>query len=164
MKAAPLKTSAILVVALCLTATEAEACGELMLRTLDTMRFHAFVTHHPATILLYSVDGSARPSAQTTRLHDGIEKAGHKVNMARGPEELAKALASRKYDVVVAYADDLVAVTTQIAKASREPTLIPVLNGGADERKMRARFPHLVSGDLSDLLRAIEQSVKAQDL
>ena len=164
MKPSSLNTSVILVVALCLTATEAEACGELMLRTLDTMRFHAFVTRHPASILVYSVDGGSHPPAQTGKLHDGIERAGHKVSMARGPEELAKALASRKYDIVVAYADDLVAVTTQISKTSRELTLIPVLNGGADERQMRARFPHLVSGDLNDLLKTIEQSTKPQDL
>jgi len=164
MKASPIKTSAILVVALCLTATEAEACGEVMLRTLDTMRFHAFVTRHPASILLYSGESATHPPTQAGKLHDGLEKAGHKVSMARGPEQLASALASRKYNVVVAYADDLVAVTTQIAKASREPTLIPVLNGGADERQMRARFPQLVNEDLNELLKIIEQSMKVQDL
>lgn len=164
MKTSPAKTSAILVVALCLTATEAEACGEVMLRTLDTMRFHAFVTRHPATILLYSGEGAAHPATQAGKLHDGLEKAGHKVSMARGPEQLAKALTARNYDVVVAYSDDLVAVTTQIAKVSREPTLIPVLGGGDDERQVRARFPHLVKGDLNDLLKTIEQAAKAQDL
>jgi hypothetical protein len=164
MKPSNVKTSAILVVALCLTATQAEACGEVMLRTLDTMRFHAFVTRHPASILLYSGDGANHPPAQAGKLHDGLEKAGHKVSVARSPDELAKELAARKYDVIVAYSDDLVAVTTQIAKASREPTLIPVLSGGADERQMRARFPHLVNGDLNELLKTIEQSSKAQDL
>jgi hypothetical protein len=164
MKPSPMKTSAILVVALCLTATEAEACGEVMLRTLDTMRFHAFVTRHPASILLYSGEGTAHPPTQANKLHDGLEKAGHKVSMARGPDQLAKAIAARKYDVVVAYADDLVAVTTQIAKASREPTLIPVLSGGADSAQMQARFPHLVNDDLGELLKTIEQSAKAQDL
>jgi len=165
MNPSHIKTSAILVVALCLTTTEAEACGEVMLRTLDAMRYHAFVTHHPASILLYSGDGGANhPPAQASKLHDGLQKAGHKVSMARGPDELAKALAAHRYDVVVAYADELVAVTSQITQASRDPTLIPVLNGGADERQMRARFPHLVSGDLNELLKTIEQSMKALDL
>ena len=163
MKTSPIKTSAILVVALCLTATEVEACGELMLRSLDTMRFHAFVTHHPARILVYSSEGASHPPAHAAKLRDGLAKAGHKVSMARGPEQLAKALAQNP-DVVVAFADDLVAVTTQITKASREPTLIPLLDGGADERQMRARFPHLVTGGFKDLLRTIEQSMKPQDL
>jgi ABC-type nitrate/sulfonate/bicarbonate transport system substrate-binding protein len=164
MKPSPLTTSAILVVALCLTATEAEACGEVMLRTLDTMRFHAFVTRHPASILVYSGEGAAHPPALAGKLHDRLEKAGHKVTVARGSDQLAQALAARKYDVVVAYADDLVAVTTQIANMSRESTLIPILNGGADERQMRVRFPHLINDDLNELLKTIEQSVKAQDL
>jgi hypothetical protein len=164
MKPSPIKTSAILIVALCLSASEAEACGEVMLRTLDTMRFHAFVTHHPASVLIYSGDSAKHPPAQAGKLHDGLEKAGHKVSVAHGPEQLAKALAARKFDIVVAYADELVAVTTQITGASREPTLIPVLDGGADERQLRARFPHLVSGDLNELLKTIEQSMKAQDL
>ena len=121
MNSSPIKTSAILVVALCLSATDAEACGEVMLRSLQTMRYHAFVTRHPAAILLYSGDrGASRPAGQAAQLHDGLEKAGHKVTMARGPDELANALAAHSYDVVVAYADDLVAVTTQIAKTSRE--------------------------------------------
>jgi hypothetical protein len=164
MKPSRIKPSAILVVVLCLTATQAEACGEVMLRALDAMRYHAFVTHHPASILLYSGDTGNHPPAQANKLHDGLEKVGHKVSMARGPDELTKALAAHKYQVVVAYAADLVAVTTQITKASGDPMLIPILDGGADERQMRARFPHLVNGDLNELLKTIEQSMKAQDL
>jgi hypothetical protein len=165
MNSSHIKTSTILVVALCLSATDVEACGEVMLRSLQTMRYHAFVTHHPAAILLYSGDRAAtRPPGQANKLHDGLEKVGHKVTIVRGPDELANALAAHSYDVVVAYADDLVAVTSQIAKTSREPTLIPVLNEGADEAQMRARFPHLVSGDFKDLLKTIEQSMKAADL
>jgi hypothetical protein len=165
MNSSHIKTSTVLVVALCLFATDAKACGEVMLRSLQTMRYHAFVTRHPAAILLYSGDGgTGRPPGLASKLHDGLEKAGHKVSMARGPDELANALAAHSYDVVVAFADDLVAVTSQITKTSREPTLIPVLNEGADERQMRARFPHLVSGDFKALLKMIEQSMKAPDL
>jgi len=166
MNSAPIKTSTtILVVALCLSATDVEACGEVMLRSLQTMRYHAFVTHHPAAILLYSGDGNGSiPREQAGKLHDGLEKAGHKVTMVRGPDELANALAGHSYDVVVASAGDLVAVMTQITKASHEATLIPLLNEGADERQMRAQFPHLVTGDFRALLKTIEQSMKARDL
>lgn len=164
MNASPMKTSAILVVALCLTATDVEACGEVMLRSLDTMRYHAFVTHHPAAIVLYSGDAVVnRPSTDALKLHDRLEKAGHKVSMVRGPDELARALAAHHYDVVIADASDMVGVTTQLTKSSREPTLIPVMSRGSDERQMRERFPRLVSGDLNDLLKAIEQAMKALD-
>jgi hypothetical protein len=162
MNTSQIKNSAILVVAICLTATEAQACGEVMLRELGSMRYHSFVTHHPASILLYSGDSAAkRPPATDSKLHDDLEKAGHKVSVARGPDELAKALAAHHFDVLVAYAGDMANVTSQIAKASRELTLIPVFDSGTDEHQMRARFPGLVSGDLNDLLKAIEQATKA---
>lgn len=162
MNPSNMKTSAILVVAICLTATDAQACGEVMLRALGTMRYHAFVTRHPAAILLYSGDSVVkRPEGNDVKLHDKLEKAGHKVTLARGPDELAKALAARRYDVVVAYADDLVTVASQIAQTSRDATLIPVLDRASDERLMRERFPRLVNDDLNGLLKAIEQSTKA---
>jgi ABC-type amino acid transport substrate-binding protein len=162
MNAPHMKSSAILVVAICLTATDAEACGEVMLRSLNTMRYHAFVTHHPATIVLYSGDAAAdHAPAGLAKLRDRLAKAGHKVSMVRGPDELAKALAANRYDVVIADTSDMVSVTTQLTKSSREPALIPMLSPGSDERQMRERFPRLVSGDLNDLLKAIDKAMKA---
>ena len=158
------KTSAILVMAICFTSADAQACGELMLRTLGTMRYHSYVTHHPAAILLYSHEAVAdHPAADLVKLREKLEKVGHKVGMARGSDELGKALGTQHYDVLIAAASDMVGVASQLAKASREPTLIPVLDSGADERQMRARFPHLVDGNLNELLRAIEQSMKASE-
>ncbi|WP_213955409.1 MULTISPECIES: hypothetical protein [unclassified Variovorax] len=164
MNALRRKTSAVLVVTLCAAASRAQACGEVMLRALGTMRYHAFVTHNPAAILLYS-DGPAgnarRPAATDARLHDNLEKVGHKVSMARGSGELGHALAQNHYDVIVAYVDDMLAATGQIAKAAPEPKLIPVLDEASHEREMRARFPRLVTGNFNDLLKAIEQAMSA---
>lgn len=159
------RTSAILAVAICLGAADAQACGELMLRTLGGMRYHAFVTRHPAAILLYASDAvrdSKRPTANDARFHDSLEKVGHKVTLARGPDGLAQALAAQRYDVIIASADDMLGAAGQIAKASREPTLIPVLDVPSNERQMRERFPLLVTGSFNDLLRTIERAMKAQ--
>ena len=158
------KISAILVTAICLPAADAQACGELMLRALGTMRYQALVTRHPADILLYASNAAGeakRPAATDAKLHDSLEKVGHKVDIAQGPDELARALAARRYHVIVAYADDMVRVTGQIAKATGEPTLIPVLDSPSNEQQMRERFPHLVTGSFRDLLRTIEQAMKA---
>jgi hypothetical protein len=165
MTASSKKTSAMLAVAICLAAVEAQACGELMLRSLGAMRYKAFVTHHPAAILLYSGDAAnsgKRPAATDVRFHQSLEKVGHKVSMARGPDELGRALAAHHYDVIVASADDMVGATGQIAKASREPMLIPVLDKPSNEREMRERFPLLVTGSFNDLLKTIEQAMSAQ--
>ena len=158
------KTTWAILVTICLTVADAQACGELMLRSLGGMRYHAFVTRHPAEILLYSRDttgGSKRPTASDAKFHDSLEIVGHKVTMVRGSDELGQALAARKYDVIIGYAADMVAATSQIAKASREPKLIPVLDTESNERQMRERFPFLVTGNFNDLLRTIEQAMKA---
>ena len=156
------KAFAFMAAALC--AAEAQACGELMLRSLGAMRYHAFVTRNPAAILLYSNDAASndkRPAAADTRLHDGLEKVGHRVGMAHGSVELGQALAATRYDVIVAYANDLVAASGQIATAAPGPMLIAVLDRASDEREMRERFPRLVTGSFNDLLKAIERAMIA---
>jgi hypothetical protein len=158
------KMSAIMVVGFCLIAADAQACGELMLRSVGAMRYHAFVTRHPATILLYSHDGassSKRPAATDPRLHDSLEKVGHKVSVARGPGELAQALATHRYNLIIGYADDMAGASNDIAKASPQSILIPVLDSAANERQMRERFPRLVVGNFNDLLKAIERAMSA---
>lgn len=166
MNAFSKKTSAILVLALCFTAIDAQACGEVMYRMGGALRYHAFITRNPANILLYAgTAGEQHLSADTPKFHENLEKAGHKVTVVRGPDELAKALAAHPYDVIITYAADLDSVTSEIAKASREPALIPIIDRGAtNEREMRERFPRMVSEDanLNQFLKVIEQSMKAK--
>lgn len=158
------KTAAILLVVSGFGGANALACGELMLRSVGAMRHHAFVTRHPAAILLYSRDPASigtRPAATDARLHDSLERVGHKVSLARGPAELAQALAMHRYDLVIGYADDMAAASNDIARASPQPMLIPVLDRASDERQMRERFPRLVVGNFNDLLKTIEQAMTA---
>lgn len=164
MNASNMKASALLVVVICLGAPQAQACGEVMLRTLGAMRYHPFVTRHPAQILLYSGDEAVhRAPADDTKLQNSLEKVGHKVAIARGPEELARALAAHHYDVVIAPADHMVGVTTRITNHSHEPIVIHMLDKATDEQQLRARFPRLVDGNANDLLKAIELVMKAQE-
>jgi hypothetical protein len=156
------KASVLVLAALGGGTIEAQACGELMLRGLGTMRFHAFATHSPANILLYSgtaAINSKAPAATDARLYDSLKRVGHKVTLARGPGELEQALATSRFDVMIAYANDMVSASPQLANASREPTLIPVLHDLASEREMRERYPRLVTGNFNQLLKAIEQAM-----
>ena len=156
------KTSSILIVATCLFAANVQACGEVMLRSLGTMRYQAFVTRNPADILLYVGDESSnkRPPTTGARLQASLARAGHRVSVAQGPGALEQALSGRNYDVIVGFSDDMVSIGSQIAKAAREPALIPILDSAENERQMRERFPHLVIGSLKDLLRTIERTMK----
>ena len=131
--------------------TAAHACGEVMYRMGGALRYHAFITRHPAEILLYA--GSHHSDAERRQFHDNLEKAGHKVTVLTDP------------DVIIASAADMDVISAQITKASRDPTLIPVLRRDAsDESEMRARFPRLVTedADLNQFLKLIEQSMKAR--
>ncbi len=166
MNAFSKKTSAILVLALCFTAIDAQACGEVMYRMGGALRYHAFITRNPANILVYvGIAERQHPSANDGKFQVNLEKAGHKVTTVHGSDELAQALAAHPYDVIIAYAGDLDSVTAVIAKASREPALIPVIDRSApNERAMRERFPRLVTEDanLNQFLKVIEQSMKAK--
>ena len=62
---------------------------------------------------------------------------------------------------MIAPADDIVSVTSRTTNKSGEPIWIPVLDNATNERQMRERFPRLVTGNLNDLLKAIEESMKA---
>jgi len=143
-----------------IAAADARACGELMLRSLGAMRFHAFTTKHPGTVLLYAGEiASQWPEATGVRLREALARAGHDVHQARGQVELGQMVVASRYDVLVAYADDMWHAAGQIDKATGAPALIPVIDSTApNEREMRERYPRLVTGGLYSLLRAIEQA------
>jgi hypothetical protein len=167
MMSASHKTSRmILVLALCFTTMQAQACGEVMYRMGGALRYRAFITHHPANILVYIGPSTlAHASTDNAKFHDNLEHAGHKVTLIKDEAALAKALATQSYDVVITYAGDVDLVTSQLTKVQREPVLIPVLDRNAkDEKAMRERFPQLVSEDanLNQFLKVIEQSMKVK--
>ena len=144
--------------------SQAQACGEVMYRMGGALRYHAFITRHPAEILLYADKASdAQPSAHRDEFHHSLEKAGHKVTVVDGPESLSQALATHRFDVIIAYATSLPTVNAQLAHAQREPSLIPVFQRGGDEAA-RKQYPLALNEDanLNQFLKTIEQTMKAR--
>ena len=166
MNPTPRPSAAILASVLCLSVCAAQACGEVMFRAGAALRYHAFVTRHPAAILLYDSRAPVQPLlTRQSRLHDELERAGHHVTVVRGPDELARALAANTYDVLVADVGAMDKLQRQFADVSRAPTLIPVVDEASqDEGALRDRFPRLVrsNADVNDYLKLIEQSMKAR--
>ncbi len=154
-----------LLLAVIISASDAQACGEVMYRMGGAMRYHAFITHHPAQILLYS--GTAAKQAagsDQARFHENLEKAGHKVTVAETPLALAAALSQGSYDVIITYAADLPEINAQIVHIAREPSLIPVFPRGNDEQRTRSEYPLALNEDanLNQFLKTIEQTMKAR--
>src|SRR5574337_722933 len=104
-------TTTVLMLAVAIVAANAMACGEATNQVGGALHYRAFVTRHPAQILIY--DGSATSQATSSHLRafdQSLEKAGHHVNVVDTPDALAKALAAHPYDVVITYAGDLSAI------------------------------------------------------
>lgn len=144
-------------------ADNARACGEVMYRMGGALRYHAFITRHPAEILVYSDAASRQALSYSEDFHRNLEKAGHKVTVVDAPEALAQALTSRHYDVIITYAANLPTINAQIARAQREPALIPVFQRGGDE-KTRKDYPLALNEDanLNEFLKTIEHTMKSR--
>ena len=154
-----------LLLAVIISASDAQACGEVMYRMGGAMRYHAFITHHPAQILLYSGNAAKQAAgSDQARFHESLEKAGHKVTVVETPLALAAALSARSYDVIITFAADLPEINAQIAHVAREPSLIPVFPRGNDEQRTRAEYPLALNEDanLNQFLKTIEQTMKAR--
>lgn len=158
--------NSLIVVVLCLSAADANACGEVLARTGNALRYHSFVSRHPAEILVYAGPASrANSSDEASAFRKNLERAGHRVVVVDNAEALPAAFAAHQFDVVITYAADLGSVTTQVARIAREPTLIPVVEPGApDERELRERYPRLLTenANLNQFLKSIERSMKAR--
>jgi hypothetical protein len=158
-------TTTTLLLAVAIAGTDAHACGEVMYRMGGALRYHAFVTRHPAQILLYSGAASrAASSSDADNFHHNLEKAGHKVTVIDTPEALAQALNKNSYDVIIAYAADLPAINSEIAHVTHEPSLIPVFGHGTDEDSIRKEYPLALNEDanLNQFLKTIEQTMKSR--
>jgi hypothetical protein len=158
-------TTTALLFAVAVCASDAQACGEVMYRMGGALRYHAFITRHPAQILVYAGSASRQAaSSDEDNFNRNLEKAGHKVTMVDTPEALAKALDGNSYDVIIAYAADLSAVSTQIAHVAHEPSLIPVFARGADADSVRKQYPLALNEDanLNQFLKTIEQTMKGR--
>ena len=153
-------TTLLLVVAL--SASDAQACGEVMYRMGGALRYHAFVTRHPAQILMYAGPATRETTSADQSFHENLERAGHKVTVVGSPEALTQALGKQHYDVIIAYAADVPSINEQIARVAPEPALIPVFQHGNDA--VRQQYPLALNEDanLNQFLKAIEQTMKTR--
>jgi len=155
---------ALLAASTVVAAGSAQACGEVMYRMGGALRYQAFVTRHPANILLYTDAAVAQGSAQDrAEFRRQLEKAGHKVSVADGHAALEQALAGQSYDIVITGAANLPTLQPLLARAQREPALIPVVDKGG-ERTLRQQYPQALAVDagLNRFLKDIERTMQTR--
>ena len=102
-----------------------EACGDKFIRIGREIRFGRYVAIHPANILVYGPAKSA-PS-RLPELPELLKRAGHTAVVVSKPEDLARALRSGKFDLVLAGMEDAGEVVLQARDVAPRPDVMPVL-------------------------------------
>ena len=91
------------------------------------MRFGR-ASKYPASILIYINPASNMPAAaREFKLEKTLKASGHKARVVESPVDLEQALASGKYDIVLADIADSPNVQKVAASAASKPIVVPVL-------------------------------------
>ncbi len=104
-------------------------CGDKFVVLGRGMRFgRASAAKFPGAVLIYVNPASHMPAAMKEfRLETTIKGAGHKTRVVESTGDLEQALASGKYDLVLADIADGPKLQKDAASAASKPSVIPVL-------------------------------------
>lgn len=152
----PVFAAALLTTALLLVQSPAQACGEGQFNMGQGLRYQGYLAPRPATVLVFD-DGAVDRKA----LYAGLQKAGHKVTVVGSSDAAARALAARRYDVVITDLDDTDAIAASAA-GSKSRLLPVVARSQRNAPDLRQRFGlFLLDGaSLGQYLKSIDQLVK----
>jgi DNA-binding NtrC family response regulator len=109
-----------------LSASLASACGDKLLVLGRGARFQAETADHPASILFYvNPNAPGSEKVEFTRLQGIMRQAGHRFRSVRGREELAVALKTARFDIVLADFEDASRLEKAIQASPSQPLLLP---------------------------------------
>lgn len=111
------------------------ACGDKFLRAGRSARTKGYAAVHPASILIYKPNATARGLQEFESL---LKRAGHKPVALKDASLLSQALTSAKYDVVIADYADATAIKGQFRAGSAEPGLLPILSNPSKAQEAEA--------------------------
>lgn len=135
------------------------ACGE-GIYNMSQGRGKGYLAPRLATVLIYNNQTTVPP--KTKAVYRGLVQAGHKLEVARSPEQLAIALRDHRYDVVIADYDQIDVIGKQVEPAS-QTRLLPVVTDGqhdANDLREHLRFFLREGASLGQYLKLIHQLVK----
>ena len=109
-----------------LSASLASACGDKLLVLGRGARFQVETADHPASILFYvNPNAPGSEKVEFTQLQGIMRQAGHRFRSVRGREELAVALKTARFDIVLADFDDASRLEKTIQASPSQPLLLP---------------------------------------
>jgi hypothetical protein len=114
------------VIVLLLSASLAIACGDKLLVLGRGARFQVQTADYPASILFYvNPNAPGSEKVEFTHLQGIMRQAGHRFRTVRGREELAIALKTARFDIVLADFEDASRLEKMIEASPSQPLLLP---------------------------------------
>ena len=162
--------STIVLTGLCLVSEAASACGDKFIVLGRGVRFQTVhAAANPASILLYMNPDSRLPTAERAyQLQAALRLAGHKPAAVETPGEVAAALGSKSYDLVLGDIADAEALDNAMDGAASKPMFLPVLYEPTPEEVETAKKDYgcLMQGKSkrrgSSLLQAVDSAMEAR--
>jgi len=120
----------VAVVAVCVlfacASIDLAACGDKYARVGRSSRLKAYAPLFPASVLVYApVDAKAADRKEFESL---LTHAGHSPVFVMHGGDIEKALAAKKYDLLIVSYADAAAVTARVRAAGGGPTIVPILS------------------------------------
>jgi hypothetical protein len=158
------------IMVLLLSAWPAGACGDTLLALGRGVRFQVDTADYPASILYYlNPNSPGSEKVEFTKFQAIMRQAGHRFHIAKGREELAAALKTARFDIVLADFADAPRIEEMIQSSASQPVVLPwvfrqktkVMLTAATERYHYAlEAPFKVEPFLSTIDRTMELKTK----
>ena len=147
----------------------ASGCGDKFVVLGRGVRLRrAFPAKYPASILIYMNSASNMPAAaKQFKLEQTLKAAGHKPRLVESAADLEQALASGKYDIVLADISDSPAVQKDAAAGASKPSVVPVLYKPtpAELEAVEKKYGCLIapaSSRATELLPVLDQAMQSR--
>lgn len=121
-----------------LFSSQALACGENKFRTGHGLQFHDHRASVYGAVLVYA----ASDRALAPRV---LRRAGHTVVVASDASQVAAAIASTRFDVVIAPIEDVPALAEQLTGAIQAPKIVPIVRQRGALDAARDRYGNALS-------------------
>lgn len=117
------------------------ACGDKFLVVGPGVRYqHIQASAHPASVLVFADPDSTNPSAvKDMQLQTALSLAGHAATVVKTEAELAEALKTGTYDIVLADLGSAALIGHIVASAPSQPIFLPVVYEATKEQLTAVR-------------------------
>jgi hypothetical protein len=147
--------------------TDANACGDKLLRIGRNFRFHKKAAKElPARMLIYTPpDSKTLPGRAATQIQTYFQEVGHKPLAVQNIDELDRALKSGQYDLILTDFADAATLQRKVEGSPSQTVILPVLykRSKAEQAVAASQYRVIVKnpredGDFIDAIYSVMKS------